>query len=194
MMKTIVLHGDLGATFGREARIDVASPAEAIRALAILKPGFRQHIETGAYRVFRGDPALGRDHDADELDLRLPDHDAEIHIVPHVSGAKDDGIGKVILGAALVGASFAIPGSAMILGKSAAGMVGQLGASMLLGGVSMLLTPRPDAGGGQERESSDLFSGSYNRSDPGGARPVVFGECEVPIVIVSAAIHVEDRV
>lgn len=38
-VRTIRLYGVLGATFGREYRLSVASPKEAIRALSVIVPG-----------------------------------------------------------------------------------------------------------------------------------------------------------
>lgn len=43
-MKTVRLYGHLGVRFGRVFRLDVASPAEAVRALLLQLPGFRDAI------------------------------------------------------------------------------------------------------------------------------------------------------
>ena len=40
-MKTIRLYGELGKRFGREFKLDVQSPAEAVRALRVIVPGFQ---------------------------------------------------------------------------------------------------------------------------------------------------------
>jgi len=39
-LRTIRLYGPLGTRFGREFRLAVDSPAEAVRALCVLLPGF----------------------------------------------------------------------------------------------------------------------------------------------------------
>lgn len=43
-LRTVRLYGRLGARFGRKFRLAVNSPAEAIFALGILLPGFRQFL------------------------------------------------------------------------------------------------------------------------------------------------------
>lgn len=43
-LRTIRLYGRLGARFGRKFQLAVNSPAEAIFALSILLPGFRQFL------------------------------------------------------------------------------------------------------------------------------------------------------
>ena len=67
------LHGD-------HFRLDVSSPAEAIRALITLRPGLRRVIREGAWRVVVGPPRLRNAIDADMLNMnagRQP-----IHVVP----------------------------------------------------------------------------------------------------------------
>ena len=62
-VRTIRLYGVLGATFGREYRLSVASPKEAIRALSIIVPGFERFLNTSkqrglTYAVFSGNLVL----------------------------------------------------------------------------------------------------------------------------------------
>ena len=54
MMRDVVLHGALGERFGERFRFEIASPAEALRALCAMIPGFRQHFCQGHYRVLAG--------------------------------------------------------------------------------------------------------------------------------------------
>lgn len=190
MLRKVCLHGALGEEFGPVFELDVSSCAEAVRALCSFLPGFRAHVEKGYYRVVRGDNSEGEA--PGDIHLGLGNEVQEIHIFPTVAGAKDDGISKVIFGALLIAASFAIPGSAAIFGKSISSMVGMAGLSAALGGIGMMVS-------GQDRESgesdqSDLFSGSPNQAVPGSAIPVVFGQVEVDVKIISAAVHLEDRV
>lgn len=58
-VRTIRLYGVLGATFGREYRLSVTSPKEAIRALSVIVPGFERFLNTSkqrglTYAVFSG--------------------------------------------------------------------------------------------------------------------------------------------
>lgn len=196
MMRAIYMHGALGARFGREVRLDVASPAEAVRALSVMLPGWRAHVEAGAYQVFRGRRGAGVDLAPQELHVQFSDADTELHIVPAATGAKREGLGKVLAGTLLIAASFVIPGAWAIAGSTVSGMVAQAGVAMALTGVGQMLSPRQSARGQNTKpavDPSDLFSGPVNVAAPGGAVPVVVGLCEVGSVVVSAAIHVEDR-
>lgn len=196
MVRTVQLHGALGERFGREFRLDVISPAEAIRALTSQVKGFREAIEPGLWRVFRGAPERGRDHLPQELHVRLGDGD-DLHIVPVAAGAKEGGFGKVIAGALLVAVSFAVPGAGLFGANLVTGsMVAGLGLSLALGGLGLVLAPTQR---GRQRESaprdtSTLFGDQENVATPGTPVPVVMGECEVGSVVVSAAVHVEERV
>jgi predicted phage tail protein len=190
MIRTVHLHGALGQYFAPSYRIDVSSCAEAIRALCAMVPDFQAALSDGSYRLFRGAESKDSQTAEDELHFGLSDDVSEIHLVPVAAGAKDDGIGKIILGTILIAAAFVIPGSATIFGESVGAMVGQAGVAVVLGGVVSLLSPDPPALGDQER--SELFSGSVNRATPGAGIPVVFGEYEAPIKIISTAIHLED--
>ena len=58
-MRTVRLYGQLGSRFGRSFRLAVNSPAEAIRALCAIVPGFQQYLATAkeqgmAFAVFIG--------------------------------------------------------------------------------------------------------------------------------------------
>jgi len=194
MIRTIHLHGALGKKYGRKIRMDVASPAEAVRALSLQIKGFAAYVEKRYYQVFRGTRRDGVDVGPRGLHLRLGDDLTEIHIVPRAAGAKNDGLGKILLGGLLIAASFVIPGAWAIGGKAVAGILGQAGLAMALGGVSSLLAQQADKGGTDEDQAkSDLFGAPVNLTSPGSPWPIVVGRCEVASVMTSSAIHVEDR-
>lgn len=194
MIRTVYLHGALGETFGREIRLAIDSPAEAVRALCSMIKGFEAHITDRYYQVFRGAEIDGRDQTPQELHASFADDEAELHIVPRPEGAKRQGLGKIILGAVLIAASFVIPGGWAIAGKAVSGIVAQAGVAMVLGGVSQMLAPQVSSDyENREQPKSALFSSAVNVTTPGVPVPVVVGECEVGSVVVSAAIHVEDR-
>ena len=102
-MARICLYGDL-QRFGR--RIDlVKTGAEAIRALAMQIPAFRQKLSDGWYQV----RIAGRDTGETELSARLNEplaNGAVIHIVPRLAGAKSGGVFQAVLGAAVMAACY----------------------------------------------------------------------------------------
>lgn len=193
-VRTVYLHGALGETFGREIPLAIDSPAEAVRALCVMLKGFEAHITDRYYQVFRGAEIDGRDQTPQELHAAFAGDETELHIVPRPEGAKRQGLGKIILGAVLIAASFVIPGGWAIAGKAISGIVAQAGVAMVLGGVSQMLAPQVGSDyENREQPKSALFSSAVNVTTPGVPVPVVVGECEVGSVVVSAAIHVEDR-
>ncbi len=104
--------------------------AEAIRALAMQIPAFRQKLSDGWYQV----RIAGRDAGETELSARLNEplaNGAVIHIVPRLAGAKSGGVFQAVLGAALIAVAWWSPvgwlGAAAVSGLYAAG------ASMILG-------------------------------------------------------------
>lgn len=100
-VRTIRLYGVLGATFGREYRLSVASPKEAIRALSVIVPGFERFLNTSkqrglTYAVFSGKRNLLND------ELNMDRSTEEIRIAPVIIGSKRAGVFQTILGVALV--------------------------------------------------------------------------------------------
>lgn len=203
-MKQIILYGHLAKKFGRHHRFDVRTPAEAMRALQVNFPGFREHVmahnEPG-YHV-----RVGKDY-RNEEGLLYP-ADGVIKVIPAVAGAS--GAGMVILGAALMvmtgGAaiaalsSFAIgTGSAGVIGAvsaftAASGMIGSLGLAMVLGGVSQMLFQPPKAQSVErpENKPSYSFNGPVNTTVQGNPVPVCYGRLIVGSQVVSAGISTTD--
>jgi len=174
MLVTIKLLGELGRKFGREWNLDVETPAEAIRALSVLTSySFRQYLadnEGAAYRVVTGD---AKGCSIEELHLPCD----RLIIAPVISG-QGGGFGRVLLGGALLGASFFMPATISIFGASITSMsVGLLGASMILGGVHQMLSPQPKMPKREEieKKNSFLFSNTADVGDAGLPVPIAYG-------------------
>ena len=65
-LKTIRLYGVLGAKFGREHKLDIDSPREAIKALSVLYDGFEPflanaHLKGLEFAVFKGKRNIAED-------------------------------------------------------------------------------------------------------------------------------------
>jgi len=169
----------LAERYGERFSLDVASPAEAFRALCSQLPGFRQHIERHSepgYHVF----ADGNDRGS-EKELRMSTSAIEIHFVPVIAGA--GAAGRIVGGIFLIVASFF--GAPTL----------NLGMALVLGGVSELLAPKPKAYGTNDRpdnKPSFLFQTQVNTSMSGGCMPVVIGRFEVGSVVGSASIRSYD--
>ena len=201
MVRDIFLYGVAGALHGSHFRLDVTSPAEAIRALIALRPGLRRTIREGNWRVVVGPPRIRNSIDVDLLNMnagRQP-----IHLVPATrprGGGKGKAIGSIIVGVILIGAAIAFPATvgfaAAYVGMSAGGVI-LMGASMVLGGLASLLTQGPTPDAATDRAAPDdrpsfLFNGVTNNSQQGGPVPLVFGTHLVGSVVINAGLNAED--
>ena len=203
-MNTIHLHGALRA-FGGPFTLDVRTPAEAVRALCHLRPGFEDALRRGVFRVIRGPRRTGQHLDQGELGINLA---GTLHLVPVPRGAKNQGGAKVVVGVALIAVAVAATwyaggiggaGAAALLGTSEAvgalafnAAVG-LGLSLTLTGVSMLLSPQPKSrtNNETEQERSYLFGGAQNTTEQGVAVPLVFGRIRTGSVVISASLEAD---
>ncbi|MCG3461057.1 tail assembly protein [Xenorhabdus bovienii] len=187
-LRTIRLSGVLIPQFGREYKLAVSSPIEAIRALSVLIDGFEKFLLTAKERgltfaVFIGKRNISRD----ELELS---GEGDIRIVPVIIGSKKTGIFQTILGAVMVVAGvflWATPyGVPLVMS----------GASMMLGGVVQMLSPMP--GGLARREDPDnkpsyAFGGPVNSIAQGNPVPIGYGKRRIGGAIISAGIYAEDQ-
>ncbi|EPJ3765305.1 TPA: tail assembly protein [Providencia stuartii] len=198
-LKTIRLYGVLGAKFGREHKLDIDSPREAIKALSVLCDGFEQflanaHLKGLEFAVFKGK----RNISEDELHL---DTTEDIRIAPIIKGSKRGGFFQTILGVAMIGAAAFLSGGLSVAFTAAGTWGGALamgGAAMALGGVVQMLSPQPR--GLSVRQDADnkpsyAFGGTVNTTAQGNPVPLFYGldRREIGGAIISAGIYTEDQ-
>ena len=194
MLRKLKLYGQLAEFIGhKEFEIKVNSVSQAVSFLIHNFPEVERFMSPKYYQVKVGN------YDIDESELAYPVGQEDIHFIPAISGA-GRGFGKVLLGAALIGLAFAMPG-ATFQGfggfKAAAGFsgfqaaVGNLGIALTLMGVNELLFPMPQPQKFNSEEDPQLsfnFSGVQNTSRAGTPVPIVYGEIITGSVVISAAI------
>ncbi len=194
-MATIILLGELGRQFGRRHKMVVASAAEAVRALSANFPTFERELVSSGERGVGYKVLVGRD----ELNLeRLhePSGQQRITIAPVISGAGGNGLGQIILGAALIAVAWWNP-----MGWAAAGSflsqatLYSVGTSMILGGVAQMIAPTPKSTDPSERpenKPSYSFNGAVNTTAQGQPVPVGYGRLIVGSAVISAGIDVDE--
>ena len=205
MLRKIKLHGELAEFLGQdEFQAVVKTTAEAVKFLITNFPKLEPYMSNRYYQVLVGDNELDKDH------IHDPVGKSEIHFVPVISGAGGSSTNRILIGAALIGASFLFPGAGLfgttsLLGSSA-GVVGistqgallatkigtaisAVGAGMVLSGVSEILFPLPTP---EEQEDdpriSFNFSGVQNTSRAGTSHPICYGEIVCGSVVISASV------
>ena len=199
MLRKIKLHGELAEFLGQdEFEAVVKTTAEAVKFLISNFPKLEAYMSNRYYQVLVGDNELDKDQ------IHDPVGKSEIHFVPVISGAGGNTFNRILLGGALIGASFLFPGAGMFAGGSAAAkaaaaaspfMAGvgtalsAIGAGLVLNGVSEILFPLPIP---EEQEDdpriSFNFSGVQNTSRAGTAHPIVYGEIVCGSVVISASV------
>ena len=198
MLRKLKLHGELAKFVGQdEFEAVMRTSAEAIRFLVSNFPKVEAYMSDKYYQVLVGK------EDVDKEDLHNPIGQNDIHIVPVITGAGGRSpFGRILLGAALIGASFLFPGGGLFSYYSFSGVaanatiatkigtaVSVIGAGLVLNGVSELLfpLPTPDAQEDDPRISF-AFNGLTNTSRAGTAHPIVYGEIVTGSVVISAGI------
>lgn len=193
MLKKVKLYGELADFVGhKELEAVINSTADAIRFLVTNFPKLEAHMADRHYQVLVDDYEIG------EEDIHNPIGQSDISIVPVIAGA-GGGVGKTLLGVAMIGLAFAMPGA--VFGgtgfTAAAGFsgfqaaVGNLGIALTLMGVSEMLFPlpkRPDFSNEQDPRISFSFSGVQNTSRAGTSHPICYGEIVCGSVVISAGI------
>lgn len=194
-MKTIELHGILAKKFGRFFKLDVKSAKEAVHAIAVQIPAFRQFMndsERLGYRfaVFNG-KKQNQKTNIGENQLNDTTTASHIHIVPKIigSGGKAFGWLQVVAGVALIATGFGAGVGAGLVNWSLVGA----GAGLLLGGVSTLLMPTPklDPANDDGNKPNNGFGGAVTTVAQGNPVPILYGERDVGGFVASAGIYVE---
>jgi predicted phage tail protein len=184
------LYGFLRQRYGRGYTFMIATPADAIRLLAVNFKDFRQVVggyEPG-FRIVIGKAPLERDEQ-----LHEPSGRQRIGIVPVVAGAA--GGGKILAGIALIGLSF-VPGlqAVTLFGSTTLSSVAfNLGVSLALGGIAQALAGTPKAPTPIERpdnQPSYAFNGPVNVTAEGQPVPLAYGRVRVGSVVISSGLSV----
>ena len=202
MLRKVKLYGELAKFVGhKEFEVKVDSIGRAVSFLINNFPGIEKYMSPKYYQVKVGNYEIGED------ELHYPIGQKEdIHFVPVISGA-GRGVGKVLLGVALIGIAIAAPGAGFLaqgslgFGSTAVGgcfslaaTLGNIGIGLTLMGVSEMLTPLPqkrDFNSEEDPRLSYNFSGTQNTSRAGTPVPICYGEIITGSVVISGTIDTQ---
>lgn len=206
MLTKLKLYGNLADFIGhKQFEVKVHSVAQAVSFLINNFPDAEAYMANRQYKV------LVNKYEIDETEIQHPIGQQDISFVPVISGA-GGGFGRVLTGAALIGASFLFPGAGAFgttsffgatkaVGLTAAGIgtaigtgLSLIGASMVLSGVSEMLFPVPkpkDISNPSDPRISFGFNGIQQSSRAGTTHPIVYGEIFTGSVVISAGIDTE---
>jgi len=203
MLRKLKLYGELAEFVGhKEFEVQVDSLGKAVSFLVNNFPQIEKYMNPKYYQVKVGNYAVN------EEEIHHPIGQEDIHIVPVITGA-GRGMGKILLGAALIAGAFMF--SPMTLGSFTAkgiaagatpfakvGFLAKaslyLGTSLVLSGVSDMLFPLPkpkEFKSEQDPQLSFSFSGTQNTSRAGTPVPIVYGEIVTGSVVISGAVDTQ---
>ena len=204
MLRKLKLYGELAEFVGhKEFEIQVDSLAKAVSFLVNNFPQVEKYMNPQYYQVKVGNYAVDKD------EIHHPIGQEDIHIVPVIAGAGRGGVGKVLLGAALIAGAFMTGGVSFTFAQvplanagAITGITGTfigkaavyLGASLVISGVSDMLFPLPkpkEFSSEQDPRLSFSFSGTQNTSRAGTPVPIVYGEIVTGSVVISGAVDTQ---
>jgi len=198
-MRKIKLYGKLAEFVGhKEIDVNVNTVGQAVSFLIHNFDGLEQHMSPQYYQVKVGN------YDIDKDEINYPIGKEDINFIPVISGA-GRGIGKILLGAALIGFAIFSGGAGFAIGggnfgfiatgganaSAFAALAGNIGVLLVLGGISELLFPvqKPkDFNSEEDPQLSFNFGGLQNTNRAGTPVPIVYGEIFTGSVVISAAV------
>lgn len=235
MEQTVRLLGELGERYGAEHTYhNLRTPAEAIKLLCINYPKLQEEL-IHAHEHGIGYQLVQADVELDYSDLQLPMGSNTLILTPVISGSGGS-TGKILAGIGLIAISFLLPGAGLfgatsVFGAAAGTGIGTalgtafsaVGASLVLGGVTQLLSPQAglpvntsgafgygSSGGsrfagtsrtdgfqsdirGTDGVQSYAYTGAANTVGVGATIPVVYGKALVGSHLLSANIEITDE-
>lgn len=199
-MKTVRLTGRLAKLYGKSFSLDIASPAEAVRALCFVIPGFENEIRKGYYRVYRSYDD-GRMIEYTERDLHFQSQKASCITIEPVPTGRKSGFLNVIIGAVLVGAAFMLTGGTLaapalsFFGTTITGtQLALVGGLMAVSGIASMLSPTPKMNTDDTKERrSAILNPPENRTEAGHPVPLVYGKrVFIGSTVIANALTVEE--
>ena len=214
-MKVVKVYGALRKRLGQcRFEFDVATPAQAIKALCVNFPGLEKWLidsekDGVGYRV-----AVSKEKATQEdmSPLFMPFSDREVFSITPVIAGAGRGVGQILLGAALIVAGiYLAPAASMGGGFLKAGAsgtalttmgyvskaVGSLGIALTLGGIAQAISPQPNTGIERSEEAAKLesfvFSNVVNTARQGLPVPIAYGRVFVGSAVLSSALDVDQR-
>ena len=212
-MKVVKVYGALRKRLGQcRFEFDVATPAQAIKALCVNFPGLERWLINSekdgvGYRVTVSKEKITEE---DMAPLFMPFSDREVFsITPVVAGAGRGtgailaGIGLVALAVVTQGASlsFSVGGFAPASGTFASAafgtklaiVAGNVGVALTLFGIAQAISPQPGPTSIEEsvQLESFTFSNVVNTSRQGLACPIAYGRLFVGSAVLSSGLDVD---
>ena len=187
--RTLILHGALAEQYGRKHQFHANTVKGLVEGVDASIPGLKDAIFTEEkFGVFINELKIESAMDQTDVWMTLSDDEHTIHIYPVIEGDRS-GLGKLVLGIALIGISIAMPGSgiafANVTWASLSSTAMSMGASMALAGAMMHFADTPT---NTDDDGQSIFSQGQNISFEGAVLPLWYGLCKAQGVLVDYSI------
>ena len=205
-MKVVKVYGALKERLGQGTfELEVDTPAQAIKALCGNFDGLDKWIidndrNGSGYKVLVGKTKIYQENIEE---LTYPWSEKEVFSITPVLSGSGRGFGRFLLGAAMIGLSFATGGLGMGASMSFAtgakvGFVAKslfyVGASLTLGGIATMLSPQPSLPRDASRNESFGFGGVTNTIHQGVPVPICYGRLYVGSAAISVGLDTDQVV
>ena len=209
-LKVVKVYGALRKRLGQcRFEFDVATPAQAVKALCVNFPGLDKWLidsenDGVGYRVTVSKEKVTEENFAP---LLMPFSDQEVFsITPVVAGA-GRGFGRILAGIALVATAIATQGGSLafsggvVTAKSAAfgaklaAFGANVGVALTLQGIAQVISPQPPNTALDEavQLESFTFSNVVNTSRQGMPVPIAYGRVFVGSAVLSSGLDVDQK-
>lgn len=214
-MKVVKVYGALRELLGQQRFEFVAdTPAQAMRALLVNFPQLQQWLIDSeskgvGYRVTVGKQKIS---ESDVSGLYAPWSERDVFSVTPVLTGAGGNTTSIILGVALIGASFFFPGAGLFgttglagAGQAAVGVsslavlnaaavgtaLSAVGAGLVLSGIAGFLVPTPKPPRAATELESNSFSGITQTVRQGVPVPIAYGRVFVGSAVISSGLDVD---
>lgn len=192
-MLNIYLYNELAEKFGALHKYSVSSVGAALRLLNANYPGFFNYIRNNEYVVVKG-KSLYNGNSLSDKELVMKFGVGDIHIAPAISGMKSGGFFQILLGIVMIAAAYFTGGTSLAFLQNGLYM---MGAGMILGGITTMLTPVPTMSDYTQKERPDerasfVYNGPLNTTEQGNVVSLIYGRMIVGSTVISAEMDIED--
>ena len=212
-MKTVKVYGALRKRLGQcRFSFDVATPAQAIKALCVNFPGLEKWLidserDGVGYRLTVSKEKVTGDNVVPAL---MPFSDREVFSITPVIAGAGRGSESILAGAALIalavvtyGGSLAVTAAGVTAkagltgfaatGAAVAASAATVGAGLILLGAAQIISPQPEPNTLEESAQleSFTFSNVVNTSRQGMACPIAYGRLFVGSAVLSSGLDVD---
>ena len=190
-LRKLIVYGKL-RKFLKQSHFDVAvhNPIQAVSFLINNFPEVEKHMMNQNYAVKMGQLEITED-------LLQLEGDGDIKIIPVATGAR--GVGRILGGAALIGFSAVTGGlGGLAIGSlTAASVATTIGTSMIVGGITEMITPQPSVPNFNSASMSENdpniqtnfgLNAITNTTKAGVPVPIIYGQVFTGSVVISSGI------